>query len=453
MQPFPCLLMPSISLCMIVKDEEQYLPQCLASVKNLVDEIVIVDTGSTDNTKEIAKAAGAKVFDFAWQNDFSTARNFSLSQATKEWILVMDADETLALQDHPRFRELLIWTIKHHPKTLGFKFHQRNYINDRHTAELVLCDPESGYTEQQGFAGYTLATPVRLFRRGLEYQFAVHEAVEPAILAAKGGIFDSKIPIHHFNERKGAQAAAAKVASYGAMAGAQADATPQDPKPFYELGLSQSAEGKLDEAIVSFKTVLALNSGYRHPYSNLAEIYLRQHKVDESVAMLQKAIATKPIAADHYNLGLLQARQKNYPEAEQSLRAAINLEPKRVEFYATLSSLYARMEQFGKALKIFDICIQQNPARVEPYNALGLLFFKLGKLPDAIKVFEKGKQAAEQHEQQGNIEYLKLLINLAESYVKLGEKDKAKAIFQQLADGRPEQKEIMEKRIAELEIP
>ncbi|TCZ76853.1 glycosyltransferase [Paenibacillus albiflavus] len=82
-----------ISLCMIVKDEERVLARCLDSVKGLVDEIIIVDTGSTDRTKEIASKYTDHVYDYTWSNDFAAARNESIRRATSEWILVLDADE------------------------------------------------------------------------------------------------------------------------------------------------------------------------------------------------------------------------------------------------------------------------------------------------------------------------------------------------------------------------
>jgi len=104
--------MTTISLCMIVKNEENYLQNCLASVKDVVDEFIIVDTGSTDNTKEIAEKFGAKVIDFTWQDDFSTARNYSLEHATKDWILWLDADETLEKIDIDNLKERLTTTEK-----------------------------------------------------------------------------------------------------------------------------------------------------------------------------------------------------------------------------------------------------------------------------------------------------------------------------------------------------
>lgn len=85
--------MISISLCIIVKDEEEVITRCLESIKDSVDEIIIVDTGSTDETKNIVRKYTDKVFDFDWIDDFSEARNFSFSKATKDYILWLDADE------------------------------------------------------------------------------------------------------------------------------------------------------------------------------------------------------------------------------------------------------------------------------------------------------------------------------------------------------------------------
>ena len=87
--------MNKISLCMIVKNEEKLLLRCLNSVKEFVDEIVIVDTGSTDNTKQIALDFGCKVFDFEWCDDFSSARNFAFSKATGNYLLWLDADDVV----------------------------------------------------------------------------------------------------------------------------------------------------------------------------------------------------------------------------------------------------------------------------------------------------------------------------------------------------------------------
>ena len=98
--------MATISLCMIVKNEERVLKRCLDSIHDLVDEIIIVDTGSTDSTKQIARAYTDKVYDFEWIDDFSAARNFSFSKCSMEYIYVADADEYLDDSNRFQFRIL-----------------------------------------------------------------------------------------------------------------------------------------------------------------------------------------------------------------------------------------------------------------------------------------------------------------------------------------------------------
>lgn len=98
--------MATISLCMIVKNEETVLTRCLDSIADLMDEIIIVDTGSTDRTKELAAKYTNKIYDFKWTSDFSAARNFSFSKATMEYIYTADADEILDDVNRERFLRL-----------------------------------------------------------------------------------------------------------------------------------------------------------------------------------------------------------------------------------------------------------------------------------------------------------------------------------------------------------
>jgi hypothetical protein len=98
--------MPSLSLCMIVKDEESTLKRCLESVEGIFDEIVVVDTGSSDRTKEVAASFGARIFDFKWIGDFSAARNFSFSKASSGHVMWLDADDVLLPADRDKLLSL-----------------------------------------------------------------------------------------------------------------------------------------------------------------------------------------------------------------------------------------------------------------------------------------------------------------------------------------------------------
>ena len=99
--------MTELSLCMIVKNEEERLAKCLDSVSELVDEMIILDTGSTDKTVSIAQSFGAVVPFFKWNNDFSAARNESLKYVNKDWVLVLDADEVLNKETIPNIKQAI----------------------------------------------------------------------------------------------------------------------------------------------------------------------------------------------------------------------------------------------------------------------------------------------------------------------------------------------------------
>ncbi len=167
--------MASLTLCVIVKNEEKYLKGCLESVKNIAEEIVVVDTGSSDSTIEIAKSFGAKVFNFEWVNDFSAARNFALNQATKDFILFLDADERLDENSIPELKRLILGNQK-----VGF-----------------YCTVKSYDTE--GGKDYSLRY-VRLFSnaQGIVFIGKVHEQIEPSLLQSGVILIQSKILINHF---------------------------------------------------------------------------------------------------------------------------------------------------------------------------------------------------------------------------------------------------------------
>lgn len=119
-----------ISLAMIVKNEEKHIRNCLESVKNIVDEIVIADTGSIDNTIKIAEEFNAHIYDFEWCDDFAAARNFAAEKCTGDWILVLDADECVSLGD----RKTLDDFIKMNNKSIGRIEQHNKYLEGNEVA-------------------------------------------------------------------------------------------------------------------------------------------------------------------------------------------------------------------------------------------------------------------------------------------------------------------------------
>lgn len=171
---------PLISLCMIVKNEADVIARCLESVRDAVDEQIIVDTGSTDGTADIARQAGATVFEREWPHDFAAARNISLDLAKGDWLLVLDADETLETGYGPVIRQL----IASHPQADGFFVQIVNYI---------------GIDTKQ--AGSSQSSSLRLFRNrpGFRYEGRIHEQIVQPILTAKPGaqLLYSEIQLNH----------------------------------------------------------------------------------------------------------------------------------------------------------------------------------------------------------------------------------------------------------------
>ncbi len=173
--------MITISLCMIVKNEEKILARCLDSVADLVDEIIIADTGSSDATKEIAGKYTEYIYDFPWEDDFSSARNFVFSKATKEYIYSADADEVLLPENRERFRllkEMLLPEIE---------IVQMKYANQLQYGTVYNFDEE--YRP-------------KLFKRKRDFvwEAPIHETVrlEPVV-------YDSDIVITHLQEESHAK--------------------------------------------------------------------------------------------------------------------------------------------------------------------------------------------------------------------------------------------------------
>ena len=133
---------PLISLCVIARDEATFLDGCLASVREMVDEIVVVDTGSVDHTQRVAHQRGARVCEMAWEDDFTLARNYALEQALGEWILVLDCDEMLSPTDRDRLQDLLS-----SGDCDAYRMTTRNYCSGAHHAGWTRCD--GNYPEER----------------------------------------------------------------------------------------------------------------------------------------------------------------------------------------------------------------------------------------------------------------------------------------------------------------
>jgi GT2 family glycosyltransferase/Tfp pilus assembly protein PilF/SAM-dependent methyltransferase len=190
--PLPGL--PTLSLCMIVRDEEHRLARCLAGIKPLVQELVIVDTGSRDRTPAIASAFGAKLHHFPWNGSFSDARNSSLQLAQGDWALVLDADECLAPQEFAWLQGCLRPT----DGQTAWKVLTRNYTNQLQAQGWQANRGE--YPLQEQGTGWHPSWKVRLFpnRPDIHFSGPVHEMVEPELERLGYRIAEAPFCVHHY---------------------------------------------------------------------------------------------------------------------------------------------------------------------------------------------------------------------------------------------------------------
>lgn len=167
----------AVSLCMIVRNEASRLPRCLGSVADLVQEIVVVDTGSTDQTREVASRFGARVCEFTWRDDFSAARNESIRHAKSPWIFWLDADHWLDEANRQKLRRLL------------------NDLPEENVGYLMQWHSPSDASGSQA----TLLDATQLFRNDprIRWEYRIHEQIRPAILRSGGTTRRSDVVIYH----------------------------------------------------------------------------------------------------------------------------------------------------------------------------------------------------------------------------------------------------------------
>ncbi|MBO7749036.1 glycosyltransferase [Paenibacillus sp. MWE-103] len=222
-----------ITLCMIVKNEIRDLPRCLRSVKGVVDQIVVVDTGSDDGTVEAARKFGASVVRSAWTGDFAAARNQGLVHAEGEWILFLDADEELDAGTREQLRELA-----QHREIAGFFLNVWNYAGE-------------------GSDGATINPVLRMFRNDRRYRFEgrIHEQIAgPIVRHTPDARFHlSDVIIHHYGYRREAVAAKDKVNRNRTLLEQAIREEPDNRFNRYNLGVEYFRAGEADAALEAFR--------------------------------------------------------------------------------------------------------------------------------------------------------------------------------------------------------
>ena len=252
--------MPTLALSMIVRNAEADLPACLESVRGLVSEILVADTGSTDATPEVARRHGAHVLSIPWEQDFALARNRALAQLRADWVLVLDADERL----DPAAARLLPslpgaagerWLPRAHSQNYVLSLQER--VWDR-TARVN----DSTLEATRKYPAYVEHENVRLFRRDPDIYFVgrVHETVGCRLLETGKKLGRAGFLIHHFGLVAEAETRARKNRLYRELGRLKVREMPENAQAHFELGLVELDNFHNDaEALQCFERACRLN--------------------------------------------------------------------------------------------------------------------------------------------------------------------------------------------------
>lgn len=355
-----------ISLCMIVKDEEKYLPQCLSSVKDIVDEIIVVDTGSDDKTVEIAKSFGAKVYYFKWNNNFSEARNVSLKYATKDWILIMDGDDEFCSEDKVKFKKLL----SNLNENSVYYFETLNYCGDFVNSTNV-----------------TVNLNPRLFKNkhGFHYTGEVHNQ----LINDKYAIDNENYPIkmYHYGYLNSSIKDKNKRSRNITLLKGQIEKNPNDIYAYFNLGNEYCAQGKAEDGLKCYyKSYQEFNPNMGYSFVLLARIIICNtdlKKYDKALEFIDIGLKYYKNATDLYYLqGVVYNLQRRYTLAIEAFEKCIEIgeSPADLKFmYGTgtfkplyeLGNIYMYLKDYHKAFEYYYKTIGQKHDSVECVYNIG----------------------------------------------------------------------------------
>lgn len=281
----------SISLCMIVKNEEMNLPACLASLKPIIHEMVVIDTGSSDRTADIAAAFGSRVFNFAWNGNFSDARNCAVNEARGKWILVMDADEVLAANDYEAVRSAV---REAGDKKIAWSVLTRNYTTQVNAQGWIAND--GAYPREERADGWHPSWKVRLFQNqpGIKFSGEVHEMVESSLRQSGFTTRKASFVAHHYGELASDGKDLEKQLRYFETGMKKLEQNPDDLAAIAELAVQAGELGRFEEAISLWDRVLARMPDVVEALFNKGYCLMGLKRYDEALVVSRRALELDP---------------------------------------------------------------------------------------------------------------------------------------------------------------
>ena len=376
--------MPTLSLAMIVKNESANLARCLRSVQALVDEMVVVDTGSTDDTVAIAESFGARIGHFPWCDDFAAARNESLRLCTGDWVLVLDGDEAIDALDHGRIRQAIA-------RAPFFAFHLalRNYFLEGSSATFDRAAERnlSSYSEGSAFTHYSDTVALRLCKRfpDLRFEGRIHELLNPYFHGKKLPIGRLEAVIHHYGKVDPSREDAKK-AYYLRLAEEEAAAHPGDSQCQFNLMCQAHIAEDWEKALAAAETYLKLSREVPltvHMIAAMAHQKARRHQA--AVNHLETILASQPdhpMALSQLPLSLIFLGRVE--ESRAALQKAIALQPGFPPPYISLAEIEGREGHFDAAREVLRKGLDHNPQEERLWQSLVMLDLQHQEEPQAV---------------------------------------------------------------------
>lgn len=360
---------PTLSVCMIVRDEERVLSRCLKSIQDVADELVVVDTGSKDKTISIAKDFGAKVFHFEWCDDFAAARNESLKHATGDWILQIDADEELPQQSKSPLRKAM--------------------RNAKRLCHLIMCDDGSAAAQRFGWIA-------RLFRNhpSVKYSRPYHESVQQSVelIVAEEPHweigYEPDVVIRHYGYEP-SKLVEKKTRGLHIME-SYLKTHPKDWYVWSKLGGVYSGLEDYDKAEVFLNRALELNPNYPEANHILGCVLEKQERISEAMECYKKAITGDPLLAEAcVALGAIYVKKGLLDNAISELQRALSINPEFAQAYCNLGLAFVGKRRYADGISVLKKAIAIDPDLAAAYMNLGMAYTKRGMIDDGIAEYQR----------------------------------------------------------------
>jgi tetratricopeptide (TPR) repeat protein len=416
---------------MIARDEEEHIAEALESVKDLADEMIVVDTGSKDATIYEAKRLGAKVYEIPWNNDFSEARNAALSKATREWILVLDADERISRGDHETIRALVRET-----ESEAFSFEQRTYTNAESGPGLRAPSGDGEAAPRDAYFG---VRQIRLFRNGADIRYAceLHESVEESLLLGCIPIRDSGLAIHHYGRLAPSERVYRKAAAWCALAREGVGACPGAPMYLYEMAVQLLEIGRVDGALAHAETALDLYPEHWEFWNVAGLARLRSGDREAAVSYFRDGlrVAEEPHAELSNNLGVALLESGESAEALLHFERSLGLDADNADVLRNAATACALVGELERGLEYIARSIVIDPFTAHSHAVHADLRYRMNDCPAAARVLDAMRFLPETP--------FKVHLKVIQLYIRMHMIDEADAVVRRALEEFPEREDLL----------